>query len=145
MKKYITVQTAKREIEQGFVLDSMIFGELMQFKDGNMDVDDLIHEINVQAIEEAKNSLEEVEPEEDVTPVIHAHWIEKHYVELKGTGLYAILGTCSNCKCEVITDESAEYCSNCGAVMDEEEPHEMCFDFEKTFHGAKMDEGVDDE
>lgn len=79
-------------------------------------------------------------PAADVAPVIHAHWIEKHYVELKGTGLYAILGTCSNCKCEVITDESAEYCSNCGAVMDEEEPHEMCFDFEKTFHGAKMDE-----
>ena len=56
-----------------------------------------------------------------------------------------MLGTCSNCNCEVITDESAEYCSNCSAVMDEEEPHEMCFDFEKAFHGALMDEEVDDE
>ena len=79
----------------------------------------------------------------EATPVVHAHWIETHYVELKGTGLYAIMGTCSNCNCEVITDESAEYCSNCGAVMDEEVPHEMCFDFEKAFHGVLMDEEVE--
>ena len=84
-------------------------------------------------------------PTEDAAPVVHAHWIEKEYVELKDTGVYAMLGTCSNCNCEVITDESAEYCSNCSAVMDEEEPHEMCFDFEKAFHGALMDEEVDDE
>jgi hypothetical protein len=85
------------------------------------------------------------EPVEEVLPVVHAHWIEKEYVELKDTGVYAMLGTCSNCNCEVITDESAEYCSNCSAVMDEEEPHEMCFDFEKAFHGALMNEEVDDE
>ena len=112
MKKYITVQTAKREIEQGFLLDSMIFGELMKFKDGKMDVDDLIHEINVQAIKEAKNSLEEVESGEDVTPVIHAQWRWMRNNDVICT------------KCQYVLPNSSPvsdfwFCPHCGATIDE--------------------------
>lgn len=50
--------------------------------------------------------------EEDVVPVIHAHWIEHPE--------YSIVCNCSNCGVSVRGTTGENYCFNCGAKMDEE-------------------------
>ena len=48
-------------------------------------------------------------PDEDVAPVVHAHWINARGPWIK---------TCSNCETEDVSN--GVYCPNCGAKMDEE-------------------------
>ena len=115
MARCIDADKAKEEIKSSFCIDSVIFGELMSFRDGKIGVDNLIHEINVQAVEEAVNTLENVETEE-VAPVTHAHWIRNEF----GVPI------CSAChkgwddQPEKDGSPLFEYCPCCGAIMDEE-------------------------
>lgn len=57
-------------------------------------------------------------PDEDVAPVVHAHWNETHFL-----GIYQ----CSACKSEVKMDTGRyavylkRFCPDCGAKMDKEE------------------------
>lgn len=55
-------------------------------------------------------------PLPDVKPIIHAHWVSKDTMEKSP---YAKNHYCSNCKVSVI--ECGNFCTNCGAQMDEEE------------------------
>ena len=70
----------------------------------------------------------ETEPEEDVKPVVHAHWIAKcnpvdalkpvthaHWVMNKKSP-YGY--NCSNCGAQ--SSGQTNYCKDCGAKMDEE-------------------------
>lgn len=65
--------------------------------------------------------VELVEPEEEVAPVIHAHWIKG------GDGMWddgrLHIVTCSNCKALFRyhgKKSNVNYCYKCGARMDEE-------------------------
>ena len=55
-------------------------------------------------------------PTVDAKPVVHAHWVSKDTMEKSP---YAKNHYCSNCKVDVI--ECGNFCTNCGAQMDEKE------------------------
>ena len=60
-------------------------------------------------------------PEEDVAPVVHAHWIKRkaqHYNSKAEPTWTANTYQCGNC--EMITFNNFPYCPHCGAKMDEE-------------------------
>lgn len=52
----------------------------------------------------------------EAKPVVHAHWVSKDTMEKFP---YAKNHYCSNCKVDVI--ECGNFCTNCGAQMDEKE------------------------
>ena len=56
------------------------------------------------------------EPTVEAKPVVHAHWVSKDTMEKFP---YAKNHYCSNCKVDVI--ECGNFCTNCGAQMDEKE------------------------
>lgn len=58
----------------------------------------------------------EQQPIIEAKPVVHAHWVSKDTMEKFP---YAKNHYCSNCKVDVI--ECGNFCTNCGAQMDEEE------------------------
>lgn len=53
-------------------------------------------------------------PTVEAKPVVHAHWVSKDTMEKFP---YAKNHYCSNCKVDVI--ECGNFCTNCGAQMDE--------------------------
>ena len=59
-------------------------------------------------------------PDEDVKPIVHAHWKETEYEGQPVSDVFE----CSNCGEESYIDAIEElfaYCPNCGAKMDEKE------------------------
>lgn len=78
-----------------------------------VDVEKLTHRImDADYINTACEMLIEIEcmPEEEVAPVIHAHWYHKPHV-------WGV-DYCSNCDFELHINDT-KYCPSCGAIMDE--------------------------
>ena len=50
----------------------------------------------------------------DVAPVVHGHWVDRYYHPMCACG-------CGNCSICGIDSPATNYCSNCGAKMDESE------------------------
>ena len=63
---------------------------------------------------------------------VHAHWNGIDCIGILRDGVAVYEGYCSNCNMQSFEIDGG-FCPNCGAVMDEEVAHEMCFDFEKNF------------
>ena len=61
-------------------------------------------------------SVIDTAPTIETKPVVHAHWVSKDTMEKFP---YAKNHYCSNCKVDVI--ECGNFCTNCGAQMDEKE------------------------
>jgi len=53
----------------------------------------------------------------DVAPVVHGHWVNRYYHPMYVCG-------CGNCSICGIVSPATNYCSNCGAKMDESEDKE---------------------
>lgn len=59
------------------------------------------------------------EPTADVQEVKHGHWVEMVRIR-KGRSVRLVHWQCSLCECFLGTN-TANYCPNCGAIMDEED------------------------
>ena len=108
MDKYVSANKLKAKVISG---EPVLFDEATQ------------HEIFF---------LLELEPSENVKPVVHAHWVPQHPKNRTGK---AYTFVCSNCKKFAIRSRQASidelgyvFCPNCGAKMDEEKKYEIYSD-----------------
>lgn len=54
-----------------------------------------------------------------LTPVIHAHWIEKTSSWNMGCEKYLACSNCGERQCDTYSDKGNTHCDSCGALMDE--------------------------
>lgn len=87
-----------------------------------IDADKMLHELNFYADRPTKKAMAMIKtlPEEDVEPVIHAHWIT--------CGIFDDFVKCSHCGWKapftLIGDFNIVGCPGCRAKMDEERKNE---------------------
>ena len=70
-------------------------------------------------------------PTVEAKPIKHGHWIT-------GTEPFPTY-QCSNCK--EYADEAYDYCPECGAKMDEVEPHKDCCDYLDESCNCRLEDG----
>ena len=82
--------------------------------------DDWLHEVN-ESIFCPNDVLDSIDnqPDADVEPVRHAHWIGTEYDGFVDGNLVCNKWECSDCGNEISTEDPPEYCCDCGAKMDE--------------------------
>ena len=68
---------------------------------------------------DADSLYEKLEQRYDGPEVKHGHWVEMVRIR-KGRSVRLVRWQCSLCECFLGTN-TANYCPNCGAIMDEED------------------------